>query len=173
MAILSLVCAIVGSAESGFVVTIEDDQGVWNLKKAIKMANREDLMDGGDKNLKLYLAKTERKKPRNDKDEEAGYRIGDNDIQALISGEHVKVSTALLNWLFVKNGMPQPSSKQFHMLVVVRKRSAALLAVEWESTLANSPFPRCGQIKMRSTMTTIDRMRSCSPILCGFSGHAA
>ncbi|KAG6619959.1 Crinkler (CRN) family protein [Phytophthora cinnamomi] len=121
MVLLSLQCAIVGQVGSSFDVEIDDGAKVSKLKKMIKR-DKPDTIKGEADKLQLFLAKTEGGEWLADDDQAAlGLEDGKvhEDIQAWIDGEKMKATKTLQHWLFEKNKMPQPSTDQIHVLVVV------------------------------------------------------
>ncbi|GMF25717.1 unnamed protein product [Phytophthora lilii] len=121
---VKLLCAIVGAAGSAFPVDIDAGQMVGDLKEVIKEKKPNDLKDIDADKLQLCLAKTEGGAWLTD-DDQAALDLEDGkvheDIQALIDGEKMKATKTLQHWLFEKNKMPQPSTDQIHVLVVVPK----------------------------------------------------
>ncbi|GMF66034.1 unnamed protein product [Phytophthora lilii] len=136
---VKLFCAIVGAAGSAFHVDVDAGQSVGDLKKAIwekikaKFIHDDKFRSVVASYLQLFLAKTEGGAWLKD-DDQAALDLEDGkvheDIQALIDGEKTKATKTLQHWLFEKNKMPQPSTDQIHVLVVVPKdendRSAAV-----------------------------------------------
>ncbi|GMF22809.1 unnamed protein product [Phytophthora lilii] len=121
---VKLFCAIVGVAGSAFSVRVDESDSVDDLKDAIKAKKPNDFKDIDADKLQLFLAKTEGGAWLTD-DDQAALDLEDGkvheDIQALIDGEKMKATKTLQHWLFEKNKMPQPSTDQIHVLVVVPK----------------------------------------------------
>ncbi|GMF65085.1 unnamed protein product [Phytophthora lilii] len=125
---VSLCCAIVGKAGGVFGVKIDNGVQVWELQDAIKAKKPNDFKDIDADKLQLFLAKTEGGAWLTD-DDQAALDLEDGkvheDIQALIDGEKMKATKTLQHWLFEKNKMPQPSTDQIHVLVVVPRGAPA------------------------------------------------
>lgn len=121
---VKLVCALVGQEGSAFPVDIEPTQLVGDLKDAIKKEN-EDIKCAARK-LQLFLAKKDGAWLSDD--DPAALQLEDgnanDDIETMIGGEPMKATWAIQEWLFEKSKMPQTSTNQIHVLVVVPKQEA-------------------------------------------------
>eukprot|EP00644_Phytophthora_capsici_P000636 jgi/Phyca11/109378/e_gw1.16.566.1 len=139
---LTLQCAIVGQTGSSFDVKIEEGQTVGDLKEAIAVdqkfgfaASKLQLFlakqpvedDDGKEVVPVYHPCAEGMKKESfkwlpDKHRAALKLVkGESDdyINSLTAGEPILASKTLTIWLYEKNNMEDPSTQQFHVLVVV------------------------------------------------------
>lgn len=159
---MTLFCALVGVKGNAFSIDIDASKSVDHLKDAIKTKN-EDITCPARK-LELYLAKKG----------DSWLDSSTDDVKKLKKGEKTALIEALkhedneLDGEFgleeVLEGMPEPKTKQIHVLVVVPPhddlRSPAM-------TLLEAIVP---QVLTHAPTTLSDRNRDFKDSLCNFYG---
>ncbi|KAL7683628.1 hypothetical protein Plhal304r1_c040g0117961 [Plasmopara halstedii] len=126
---VNLLCAIVGAASYAFEVNIDDTASVSALKKAVKAENPDTIKCEAAK-LELFLAKTEGG---------AWLDSTTDDVKKLKKGEKTALIEALthedneLDGTFGLEdylvGMPEPKTRQIHVLVVIPAGNSADIGV--------------------------------------------
>jgi hypothetical protein len=161
---VTLVCALVGVKGNAFPVDIEASQLVGHLKKAIKKENEKTITCDA-RELQLFLAK---------KGDDTWLESSTDDVKKLKKGEKTDLIEALthedneLDGEFgldeVLEGMPEPKTKQIHVLAVVTPhddlRSPAM-------TLLEAIVP---QVLTHAPTTLTERNRDFKDNLCKFYG---
>lgn len=108
----------VGAEESAFPIDIDASQSVRDLKDANTTKQKYDFAAS-----KLQLDVAKKGDGWLSDDDPAALRLDEGEIhaniQAVLDGEKMKATKTLQHWLFDKSRMPQPSTDQIHVLVVV------------------------------------------------------
>ncbi|KAI9913240.1 hypothetical protein PsorP6_005847 [Peronosclerospora sorghi] len=121
---VKLFCALVGVKGSVFSVKIDANESVDELKD--KIAEKQKYEFAASK-LQLFLARTASGAWLTDDDQAAmDLKDGkvDNDLIKMMREQKNKIKTTktLHYWLFEKNSMPQLTTDEIHVLVVVPKQ---------------------------------------------------
>ena len=134
-----LFCAFVGEKGSAFPVTIERSETVGDLKKAIKLEKANDLKAIDADKLELYLAK-----------KDGAWLKDDDELDTMLLSELVRTTYDLTREEKelpgeygldkVLEGLPEPKTREIHVLVVVpkvdaegaRKKSRSVADIEVE-----------------------------------------
>ncbi|KAJ0395985.1 hypothetical protein ATCC90586_000004 [Pythium insidiosum] len=152
---VTLVCALVGVKGNAFAVDIDASKSVDHLKKAIKKKKENDLKAIDADKLQLFLAK---------KGGDTWLESSTDDVKKLKKGEKTALIEALthedneLQGEFglqkVLKDMPEPKTKQIHVLVVVPEADQE----QWDEERARK--------KARSlTVIEVERMNSIAATL--------
>ncbi|DBA01831.1 TPA: hypothetical protein N0F65_002947 [Lagenidium giganteum] len=117
---VTLFCAVVGTAGSAFPVDIDASQSVGHLEEAITTTQKYDFAAS---TLQLYLAKkdTAKRRPAALRPEKGEIH---DDTQSMIDGEQMKATWSMQDWLDDKE-MLVPLRRQIHVLVVVATEEIA------------------------------------------------